>query len=97
MHRRDGVVPPEIARLLVNRGFPAFFKKKGAGIGDKATKSYTGELQRRASRAFSADHAEQAICGTNKLCVDYYFRAEATIVEVAMSLRNPTSEFERDT
>ncbi|MDP9194380.1 MAG: hypothetical protein M3P06_22000 [Acidobacteriota bacterium] len=47
-------------------------------------------------RLFGTDLAEQTICGTNKFCVDYYFRDEATIVEVAMSLRNPTSEFERD-
>lgn len=73
-----------------------FFEKKGAGVGDKATAAFMAELQRRAKAAFGADHAEQTICGTNKFCVDYYFREEATIVEVAMSLRNPTSEFERD-
>ena len=75
---------------------PTFFEKKGAGVGDKATAAFMRELERRANEAFGTNHSEQTICGTNKFCVDYYFRDEATIVEVAMSLRNPNSEFERD-
>jgi len=75
---------------------PTFFEKKGAGVGDRATAAFMHELRRRAASSFGIDHAEQTICGTNKLCVDYYYRDEATIVEVALSLRNPTSEFERD-
>lgn len=75
---------------------PTFFEKKAAGVGDKATAAFMDELRRRATSSFGTDHAEQTISGTNKFCVDYYFRDEATVVEVAMSLRNPTSEFERD-
>jgi len=36
------------------------------------------------------------ICGNTGLRVDYYFPGEHTIVEIAFSLRNPVSEFERD-
>jgi hypothetical protein len=85
----------DLARTLAAED-PTFLERKGAGVGDKATAAFMGELRRRATSSFGSDHAEQTICGTNKFCVDYYFRDEATIVEVAMSLRNPTSEFERD-
>lgn len=75
---------------------PTFFDIKGPSIGDKDTASFMQELWRRAIEAFGQDFAEQKICGENGLCVDYYFPDEATIVEVAMGLRNPNSEFERD-
>lgn len=81
-------------QLAVER--PTFFESKGPGRGDKDTASFMSALRRRAAETFGEDHAEQTICGANKLCVDYYFRDEATIVEVALGLRNPASEFERD-
>ena len=45
---------------------------------------------------FGLDHAEKKVCGANNLCVDFYFPDEGTIVEIALALRNPTSEYERD-
>jgi hypothetical protein len=54
------------------------------------------DLRARARRAFGADYAEKRICGDNAFTVDYYFPSEATIVEVALGLPKPTTEFERD-
>jgi hypothetical protein len=75
---------------------PTFFDIKGPSIGDKDTASFMQELRRRATNLFGQDFAEQKVCGGNGLCVDYYFPEDATIVEIAMGLRNPNSEFERD-
>ena len=44
----------------------------------------------------AAHFSEQAICGANGLKPDFYFREEETIVEVALGLPNPSSEFEKD-
>ncbi len=76
---------------------PRFFERKGAGKGDKDTNSFMGELRARARQAFGRDFSEQIISGENtKLAVDFFFPDEGTIVEIALSLRNPQSEFERD-
>jgi hypothetical protein len=75
---------------------PGFFEIKGPSVGDKDTAAFMQALRRRADGTFRTDFAERKICGPNGLCVDYYFPEEATIVEIAMGLRNPNSEFERD-
>ncbi|MFZ2493216.1 MAG: hypothetical protein WA208_17185 [Thermoanaerobaculia bacterium] len=75
---------------------PTLFEVKGPSVGDKDTAAFMQELRRRAADVFGQDFAERKICGENGLCVDYYFPDDATIVEIAMGLRNPNSEFERD-
>lgn len=85
----------EIAEELAAT-WPRFFDVQGPSAGDKSTAAFMRELRQRATLAFGADHAEQRICGANGHCVDYYFPDEETITEIALSLRNPTSEFERD-
>ena len=75
---------------------PTFFETKGPSVGDKDTAVFMRELRRRAHREFGSDFSEKKICGENNLCVDFYFPEESTIVEVALSLKNPISEFERD-
>ena|SRR2546427_4267884 len=75
---------------------PDFFDIKGPSVGDHDTSTFMKELESRALRRFNTNYAEQRICGKNKLCVDYYFPDEQTIVEIALGLRNPTSEYERD-
>jgi hypothetical protein len=75
---------------------PGFFDVKGPSAGDKDTAAFMSALRIRAADAFRADFAEQKICGPNGLCVDYYFPEDGVIVEIAMGLRNPNSEFERD-
>ncbi len=73
-----------------------FFVVNGPSVGDKLTNGFMAQLRARATATFGHDYAEQRICGTNKLAVDYYFPDEGTIVEIALSLRNANSEFERD-
>ena len=75
---------------------PTLFVSKGPGVGDKDTNAFVSELRKRAQAAFGKDHAEQTICGSSGLRVDYYFPEEATIVEVAFLLKNSPTEFEKD-
>src|SRR5229473_545864 len=75
---------------------PHFFDLKGPSVGDHDTSSFMKELRSRSPLALNADYAEKKVCGENKLCVDYYLPDEETIIEVALGLRNPTSEYERD-
>jgi hypothetical protein len=93
MSRAEQLV--KIAQSLVDE-WPNFFLKKGAGPGDLDTNAFMIELRSRAATVLGEDFGERRICGDNKLAPDYYFPDETTIVEVAMGLRNPSSEFERD-
>src|SRR5579872_4146178 len=68
----------------------------GAGKGDHRTNTFMRALRERAAREFGEDHSERAICGTNRFKVDFYFPAEKTIVEIALGLPNPSTEFEKD-
>lgn len=68
----------------------------GPGEGDKATNAFMRQLRERAIEAFGKDYSEQKVCGNTSLAVDFYFPDEATIVEVALGLPNPASEFEKD-
>jgi hypothetical protein len=84
-----------IAQQIADQ-WPGFFERKGAGRGDKDTNAFMAELGQRAQEVLGGDFAEKKLCGQNNLAVDFYFPDEETIVEVALSLRNPQSEFERD-
>jgi len=75
---------------------PNFFEKKGAGKGDKDTNSFMAELRLRTQQALGGDFSEKQICGNNNLSVDFFIPDENSIIEIALSLRNPNSEFERD-
>jgi hypothetical protein len=81
-------------RLTEDR--PDFFDVKGPGAGDKATEAFMRHLCDAARDEFGEDFAEQEICDTNGFRADYFFPAEATIVEVALGLPKPKTEFERD-
>lgn len=84
-----------IAQEIADRR-PTFFDIKGPSVGDHDTASFMQELRSRAATEFGLDYSERKICGSNNLCVDFYFPDEEIIVEVALGLRNPTSEYERD-
>jgi hypothetical protein len=74
-----------------------FHVVRGPGAGDKATIGFMRELQRRALALFDGEnYSEKRICGSNSFAVDFYFPEEGTIVEVALGLPNPASEFEKD-
>jgi hypothetical protein len=77
-------------------GRPAFFEKKGAGAGDKDTNSFMAELRLRAEQALNGNFSEKKICGKNSLAVDFFISDEGSIIEVALSIRNSNSEFEKD-
>ena len=75
---------------------PGFFDVQGPGAGNRETNAFMAELRGRVVSAIGSGYEEQRICGTNKLAVDFYVPEEETIVEVALGLKNPNSEFERD-
>lgn len=75
---------------------PGFFDIKGPGKGDKATHAFMKELQNQGKQLFGEDFSEKGICGDNKFAVDLFFPKEATIVEIALTLRNSNSEFHKD-
>lgn len=77
-------------------GTRGFFETKGPGKGDVATNDFIRELGERALAKFGGDFSEKKICGENSLAVDFYFPDEGTIVEIALSLKNPGSEYEKD-
>ena len=73
-----------------------FQQVKGPGAGDHATGAFMQELRDRAGRTFGADYSERKLCGETSFAVDFCFPEEETIVEVALGLPNPGSEFEKD-
>src|SRR5690242_20460073 len=85
----------DLARRLVS-STPDFQVVRGPGAGDHATRLFMRKLQEAARARFGEDLCERQICGDNEFAVDFYFREEATIVEVALGLPNPTCEFEKD-
>jgi hypothetical protein len=73
-----------------------FQRVKGPGAGDHATHAFMRELRDRAGNAFGVDFSERKLCGNTAFAVDFYFPEEETIVEVALGLQNPGSEYEKD-
>lgn len=69
---------------------------RGPGIGNKATNAFMKELRERSKLEFGEDHSEKRLCGDNAFAVDFYFPEHGTIVEVALGLPNPNTEFEKD-
>jgi hypothetical protein len=85
----------ELARSIA-AATPDFQAVRGPGDGDLATHAFMRELRERAAAAFGLDCAEQKICGSTSFAADFYFPEVATVVEVALGLPNPGSEFEKD-
>lgn len=83
------------AREIVER-IPDFQAVRGPGIGDHSTAAFMKTLRARAVQLFGRDFSECKLCGRTSFAVDFYFPGEATIVEVALGLPNPLSEFEKD-
>lgn len=93
MNRVDRLI--ELAQEIVVED-PDFFQTTGPGEGNRRTNAFMRELQSRAEEAFNQDLSEKRICGSTRLAVDFYFQEESTIVEVALSLRNSNTEFEKN-
>ena len=85
----------ELAQNIANDS-PGFFDIKGPGKGDKATHAFMKKLRNQAEQLFKEDYSEKEICGDNKFAFDFFFPEEATIVEIALTLRNSNSEFHKD-
>lgn len=75
---------------------PKFFDVKGAGTGDHATAEFMAQLRKVAVDSFGQDYSETKSISRAKLSFDFHFPDEETVVEVALGLRNPNSEYEHD-
>jgi hypothetical protein len=75
---------------------PDFYRILGPGKGNRPTSAFMKELRIKAIELFGHDFSEQTICGDNKFAVDFYFPSEATIVEIALTIRNANSKFYKD-
>ena len=84
-----------IAQRVAN-DTPEFFDVKGAGKGDKATHIFMKRLREKANTAFGYDFSEVVVRKDLAYRFDFYFDDEATVVEIALSLRNPLNEYEKD-
>ena len=85
----------EIANKLA-LGTPGFFESKGPGAGNLSTNKFIAKLGELAASEFGQDFSEQKICGNNSLAVDFYFPDEGVIVEIALGLKRPATEYEKD-
>ncbi|MDO6421683.1 hypothetical protein [Saccharophagus degradans] len=85
----------EIAKVLSEKTY-GFLDIKGPGIGNYATNQFIAALRAQAIEEFGEDYSERNICGPNSLAVDFYFPDEGVIVEVALGLKNPNTEYEKD-
>lgn len=75
---------------------PDFHAVRGPGEGDRATNDFMKRLRASALSAYGIDLSEFRACGDTSLAVDFYFPEEGVIVEIALGLPNPGSEFEKD-
>jgi len=73
-----------------------FQSVKGPGAGDHATGAFMRTLREKALAAFGTDFSEKRLCGDTSLAVDFYLPQESAIIEVALGLPNPASEYEKD-
>ena len=73
-----------------------FHKVLGPGAGDHATNAFMAALRTRAVAELGEDYSEKRLCGETAQAVDFYIPTEETIIEVALGLQNPASEFEKD-
>ena len=74
----------------------SFFDTKGPGAGNLSTNQFIDLVRSRAEQAFGEDYSEQKICGDNSMAGDFYFPEEQTVVEIALGIKNPNTEFEKD-
>ena len=85
----------ELANEIARRT-EGFFRTHGPAVGNRITNRYVAELGERAPEEFGVDLSEKKIYGTNSMAVDFYIPEEETTVEIALVLRKPNTEFEKD-
>lgn len=94
----EGKTKVEVLREIIQQVAderPDFFKIKGEGAGNLDTNNFIAEVRQRAKGVFGEDFSERRI-GNTASAVDFYFEDEAAIVEIALGLRLPNSEYEKD-
>jgi hypothetical protein len=74
----------------------AFFETKEPGQGDRATNEFMDTLRRVAQATFGQDYGERTVREGVGYALDFYFPDEKTAIEVALSLHQPMTEYERD-
>ncbi len=90
---------PERLFLLAQRiaeQTSAFFEVKEPGQGDRATNEFMVSLRKVARATFGQDYGEKTIREGLGYALDFYFPDERTAIEVALSLHQPMTEYERD-
>ena len=85
----------EVAQQLAAET-PGFFKKKGPGVGDRASNEFMRELRKRLRIVLGGDYSEAPVIPDAGFRFDFYFPDEETVVEVALSLWKPRCEYEVD-
>lgn len=85
----------QMARDIADRQ-PDFHAVKGPGKGDYATNAYMADLRSAAIETFGIDLSEFRACDGTSFAADFYFPEEGVLVEIALGLPNPNSEFEKD-
>jgi hypothetical protein len=93
MDKTSQLVALALELAATRNGFVAAL---GPGVGNRRTIEFVNELRDRAIRAFGEDYAEHQFCDDNSSRFDFYFRDEQTVVEIALGLPNPNTEFEKD-
>jgi hypothetical protein len=85
----------ELARDIA-RADPEFQTVKGPSVGDHATAQFMKALRIRVHEVMGGDFSERKLIGGTDYAVDFYLEPERTVVEVALGLPNPSSEYEKD-
>jgi hypothetical protein len=84
-----------LAVALANKT-PGFYNVKGAGLGNRASNEFMKNLRRLAKDTLGSDFSEKKVCKDTKHAFDFYIRDEGSVIEVALSLHNSLSEYEKD-
>src|SRR5258708_33449284 len=54
------------------------------------------KLRKLAKEMFGSDLSEKRVCKDSKHAFDFYIPDEGSVIEIALSLHNPASEYEKD-
>jgi hypothetical protein len=73
-----------------------FYDVKGAGLGNRTSNKFMKDLRLLAKDRFGSDFSEKKVCKDTKHAFDFYIPDEGSVVEVALSLHNSLSEYEKD-
>jgi sRNA-binding carbon storage regulator CsrA len=93
MNKTEQVI--SIAKKIA-KTIPKFNKPKKPSEGNMETNNFMEILRREVKNKLHKDYSEQRFCEDIDSKVDFYIPDEKTIIEIALSVRNPLSEFHKD-